>query len=149
MQTSTHDSNASVVRPQRVSDSSWTGALNYAEAVSSESTQTDRLWIVPGLDEAHDVYRLVASDFEKIVDLAGQRSDVEAAERDVVTAWGRVPIDVRLVAASDRDLSSKAQSGSFHEDLLALLALGQRAAPVEVGLLEIDQPVETEFERRA
>jgi len=80
------DGNASVVRLQRVSDSTWTGAINNAKAVSSKSTQTDRLWIVPGLDEAHDVYRLVASNFEKIVDLAGQRSDVEAAERDVVTS---------------------------------------------------------------
>jgi len=38
---------------------------------------------------------------------------------------GRViPLDVRLVAASDRDLSDRAQTGNFHEDLLALLALG-------------------------
>ena len=40
-----------------------------------------------------------------------------------------LPIDVRLVAASDRDLSSKVQSGSFHEDLLALLALGTIPVP--------------------
>ena len=40
-----------------------------------------------------------------------------------------MPIDVRLVAASDRDLSSQAQSGSFHEDLLALLAMGTIPVP--------------------
>ncbi|MFH0947185.1 MAG: sigma 54-interacting transcriptional regulator [Planctomycetota bacterium] len=40
-----------------------------------------------------------------------------------------LPIDVRLVAASDRDLSSKVQSGTFHEDLLALLALGTIPVP--------------------
>lgn len=52
-------------------------------------------------------------------------------ERKVVTeADGRqTAIDVRLVAASDRDLSSQARSGTFHEDLLALLALGTIPVP--------------------
>ncbi len=46
------------------------------------------------------------------------------------TRDGRVlAIDVRLVAASDRNLSGRARTGAFHEDLLALLALG--TVPIE------------------
>ncbi len=40
-----------------------------------------------------------------------------------------IPLDIRLVAASDRNLSSRAQTGTFHEDLLALLALGTVPVP--------------------
>ncbi len=66
------------------------------------------------------------------MDLASQARLASALrERRLVReAGGReVPIDVRLIAASDRDLSSLAQSGAFHEDLLALLALATIPVP--------------------
>ncbi len=37
--------------------------------------------------------------------------------------------DVRLAAATDRDLSSQAKDGAFHEDLLAHLGVGTIAVP--------------------
>ncbi len=37
--------------------------------------------------------------------------------------------DVRLAAATDRDLSSQAKDGAFHEDLLALLGIGTIGVP--------------------
>jgi two-component system response regulator HydG len=40
-----------------------------------------------------------------------------------------IPLNVRLVAASDRDLAQLASQGSFHEELLALLAMATIKIP--------------------
>lgn len=65
------------------------------------------------------------------LDLASQaRLASVLREKMIRRESGReIPIDVRLVAASDRDLATLSAGGSFHEDLLALLAMGTIPLP--------------------
>jgi len=85
---------------------------------------------VTALERAHG--GTIFLDEIDAMDLPGQaRLAATLRARKLVSPSGdrELPIDVRLVAASDRDLSSQARSGTFHEDLLAMLALGTIPVP--------------------
>ena len=104
--------------------------------LAQELLGTDRNTVGPyGADHIGSLERAAGGtlflDEIDTLDLASQAKLASVLrERKITHESGRqIPVDVRLVAASDRDLASRSQSGSFHEDLLALLALGTIRLP--------------------